>query len=161
MVSLASNKIPPYNFRIHYVVPLDVCVACMHVKAKNWCFVSFSITLHFFLVSQQTQSSSIWLGCLASELQGSSCLCLHSAVLLDVHHGAWLFLCDGNWPLSRALSCHFCKEKPAGILMVNPLNMKSNCGLVIVQQEGVSCSTVPDLHGHLHSWANSHIVIHT
>lgn len=71
----------------------------MHVKAKNCCFVSFSITLLFFFkVSANPELIDV------ARLFGQwapSCLCLHSAVVLDVHRGAWLFLCDGNWHLSR------------------------------------------------------------
>lgn len=67
----------------------------MHVepKADVWCLSQYLSIFFKNSISQQNQSSSIWLDCLASELQGSSCLCLPSAVVVDVPRGAWLFTC--------------------------------------------------------------------
>lgn len=68
----------------------NVVYACVHVhihvKAGGQCLMSSSITVHLICsVSHWTQSSLIWLDYLASECQGSSCLCPPSATSVQVH----------------------------------------------------------------------------
>lgn len=64
---------------VTYMYMFSYTCACFHmyVEAGGWCWVSYSVALHFIFwhrVSLRTWESSVWLYCLVNELQVAVCL---------------------------------------------------------------------------------------